>query len=66
MDEKLAEYKRRGDLEIWRIHPYEKTLTSWISATDGSYSERVITSGSITCSALPGVSVDLDHLLPLV
>ena len=23
---KLLEYQRRGDLEIWRLHPYERTL----------------------------------------
>ena len=27
VESKLLEYQRRGDLEIWRIHPYERTLT---------------------------------------
>src|SRR4051812_38755222 len=26
---KLPEYQRRGDHEIWLIHPYDRTLTSW-------------------------------------
>lgn len=36
VDAKLPEYQRRGDLEIWRIHPYERTLTAWRRQTDGS------------------------------
>jgi Uma2 family endonuclease len=36
VEEKLREYQWRGDLEIWRIHPYEKTLTSWQRRPDGS------------------------------
>jgi Uma2 family endonuclease len=26
---KLPEYRRRGDTEIWLLHPYERTLTAW-------------------------------------
>jgi len=66
VEEKLVEYQRRGDLEIWRIHPYEKTLTSWVRQEDGSYSERTLTSGVITCAALPGVTIDLDQLFALI
>src|SRR5207244_1670714 len=29
VDEKLPEYIARGDREILRLHPYERTLTSW-------------------------------------
>src|SRR5207302_10497967 len=29
VESKLVEYQRRGDLEIWRIHPYDRTLTTW-------------------------------------
>src|SRR5579872_5486694 len=36
---KLVEYQRRGDLEIWRIHPYDRTLTSWVRQANGRYSE---------------------------
>ena len=37
VEEKLAVYQQRGDLEIWRIHPYERTLTAWRRLPDGSY-----------------------------
>ncbi len=63
---KLAEYQRRGDLEIWRIHPYDKTLTSWVRAQDGTYGQALYTGGSVRCAALPGVVVDLDALFALV
>jgi Uma2 family endonuclease len=65
VDEKLPEYKRRGDLEIWRIHPFERTLISWVRQPDGSYAERTLTGGVIHPAALPGVSIDLDRLFAL-
>ncbi|MEX0782996.1 MAG: Uma2 family endonuclease [Dehalococcoidia bacterium] len=66
VDEKLAEYQRRGDLEIWRIHPYEKTLTSWVRTPNGTYTETLHRAGTVTCAALPGVIVDLATLFALV
>ena len=36
---KLAEYQRRGDREIWRVHPYERTITVWRRQPDSSYRE---------------------------
>jgi Uma2 family endonuclease len=63
VDEKLREYQLRGDLEIWRIHPYEHTLTAWRRQPDGSYTEEVITGGIVRPVALPNVSIDLDDLL---
>lgn len=62
MRERLPEYQRRGDLEIWFIHPYDRTLTSWHRQTDGSYRESLRRSGIVQPIALPGVSVDLDAL----
>ena len=59
---KLREYQRRGDLEIWRIHPYEHTLTAWRRQPDGSYAESLHTSGTVSPNALPGVTIDLDAL----
>lgn len=56
---KLQEYQRRGDLEIWRIHPYERSLTSWRRQPDGGYSEALQTGGTIRPAALPGVTIDL-------
>jgi Uma2 family endonuclease len=32
---KLQGYRLRGDLEIWFIHPYERTLTVWRRQPDG-------------------------------
>ena len=62
IDAKLPEYKRRGDLEIWRLHPFDRTLTVWRRQVDGSYETFVQTGGTIEPVALPGVTVDLDAL----
>jgi Uma2 family endonuclease len=59
---KLAEYQRRGDLEIWRIHPYEHTLITWRRQPDGAYTQSHYTGGPIQPVALPGVTIDLDSL----
>jgi Uma2 family endonuclease len=60
--EKLAVYKQRGDLEIWYIHPYERTLTVWRRQSDGTYAEEVFRDGVVTLAALPDISIDLDKL----
>ena len=60
VETKLSEYQARGDLEIWRLHPYERTLTAWRRQPDGSYSEMVHRGGTVQPAALPGVSIDLD------
>lgn len=62
IDTKLPEYRARGDLEIWRLHPYERTLTAWRRQNDGSYTEAVHRGGIIEPVALPGVTNDLDAL----
>jgi len=62
VEAKLLEYQRRGDLEIWRIHPYEETLTAWRRQTDGSYDQFVQRGGSVQPAALPGVTIVLDRL----
>jgi Uma2 family endonuclease len=36
IDSKLPEYQARGDKEIWRLHPYERTVRSWQRQPDGS------------------------------
>jgi len=59
---KLPEYQRRGDQEIWYIHPYERTLRAWRRQPDGSYVESPHTNGQIQPVALPGVTIDLDIL----
>ena len=62
IDSKLPEYQRRGDLEIWRIHPYERTLTAWVRQPDGSYRETLYTGGSVQAAFLPNVSIELASL----
>jgi Uma2 family endonuclease len=59
---RLPEYQRRGDLEIWRIHPYDHTLTAWRRQPDGSYAESLHEHRLIQPVALPGVTVNLDTL----
>jgi Uma2 family endonuclease len=63
IETKLVEYKRRGDLEVWRIHPYDHTLTSWRRELDGSYAETTHHGGTVSPTALPGVVIDLDALV---
>lgn len=62
VDTKLPEYQRRGDLEIWRVHPYDHALTAWRRQPDGSYLEMGHTGGGVRPVALPGVAIDLDAL----
>ena len=62
IETKLPVYMERGDLEIWRIHPYERTLTSWVRQPDGSYRKTVYRGDVISLAALPGVTINLDEL----
>jgi Uma2 family endonuclease len=63
--EKIAVYQQRGDLEIWRLHPYERTLTTWRRQPDSSYEETVYREGTISPTAPPGVEIDLAALFDL-
>ncbi len=62
VDTKVPEYKLRRDLEIWRIHPYDRTLTAWRFKPDASYSETAYTTGLVPIESLPGVAIDLPEL----
>jgi Uma2 family endonuclease len=62
VDAKVPVYQQRGDLEIWRIHPYQRTLTSWQRQPDGAYQETIHRGGIVTPVALPGVAIDLEAL----
>jgi Uma2 family endonuclease len=62
VDKKLPEYRRHGDPEIWRIHPYDRALTAWVRQADGSYTETVYRHGVVRPAALAGVAIDLDGL----
>ena len=59
---KLPVYMQRGDAEIWLIHPYEKTVTSWRRQPDGTYASSVHDSGMIELVALPNVVIDVAEL----
>lgn len=56
---KLLGYQGRGDLEIWRIHPYERTVTAWVRQPDGTYAETVYREGTVQLTSLPGVAINL-------
>ncbi|MGI8925498.1 MAG: Uma2 family endonuclease [Tepidiformaceae bacterium] len=62
IEEKVRDYRERGDREIWRIHPYERTLTAWRRQPDGSYGETHFTSGEVSPASLPGVVIRLESL----
>jgi Uma2 family endonuclease len=62
---KLSEYQRRGDVEIWRVHPFDRVLTAWVRQSDGTYPQSTNVGGTITAAALPGASIDLDALFAL-
>jgi Uma2 family endonuclease len=60
--EKLAAYQQRGDLEIWSVHPYARTLTSWVRQLDGTYEQVVRLSGLVTPSGVAGITIDIGLL----
>jgi Uma2 family endonuclease len=62
VDDKIPAYLQRGDLEVWRLHPYEQTLRGWRRQPDGSYQEFLQAHGTVEPIALPGVRIDLDVL----
>ncbi len=62
VDTKLPEYRAGGDLETWRVHPYDRTLTVWRRQTDGSYAQSIHRRGVVEPVALLDVRIDLDAL----
>lgn len=50
-------------MEIWYIHPCERTLIARCRKPDGSYSEDVYRGGIVPVASLPGITIDLDNLL---
>jgi Uma2 family endonuclease len=65
VDTKVPVYQQRGDLEIWRIHPYERTLTRWAKQADDTYEKTSISGGTVRLAAFPDVWIDLDRLFAL-
>ena len=65
VEDKLREYQTRGDEEIWRVHPYERTLTAWRKQSDGTYTEAAYAAETgviVPVTSLPGVQIALDEL----
>ena len=62
VNEKIPGYQQRGDLEIWRIHPYERSLTTWRRQPDGGYVQTVHRGGIARPELPPNVAIDLDEL----
>jgi Uma2 family endonuclease len=62
VDKKIPAYRLRGDAEIWRLHPFERTLTLWRRQPNGSYQESHYEGGTVQLHALPWVTIDLDEL----
>jgi Uma2 family endonuclease len=62
VDTKFPDYKQRGDLEIWRTHPYDREIIAWRKRADGSYSETRYTTGDVPVESLPGVTIRLESL----
>jgi Uma2 family endonuclease len=61
---KLSAYERAGVPEVWLIDPTERTVTIYRIA-DGHYTQPVELElrGQTAIAAVPGVSIDWDHLL---
>jgi Uma2 family endonuclease len=62
LNEKLPGYLQRGDLEIWFVHPYERTLTSWLREPVGAYAQAIYHTGLVRPTALPNVAINLETL----
>lgn len=60
---KLPVYRQRGDLEIWHIHPYKRTLVAQRRQPDRTYVEELYRGGIVPVLSLPGVTINPDCLL---
>lgn len=59
---KLPDYQRRGDQEIWYIHPYHRTIAAWRRQPDGTYTEAMYRTGSVRAESLPDFEFDVEVL----
>ena len=59
---KLPAYQQRGDLEIWFLHPYERTLMTWQRQPNGTYATAIHRGSVVRPIALPNVTVDQEVL----
>jgi len=62
VDTKIPGYRLRGDLEIWRVHPFDRTLTTWRRMPSGDYVETTLRAGTLSLHAVPNVDLDLERL----
>ncbi|HEY7036760.1 MAG TPA: Uma2 family endonuclease [Thermomicrobiales bacterium] len=62
VDTKFPAYRLRGDAEIWRLHPFKRTLKVWRRQSDGGYEVSDYEGGSVRLHALPWVAINLDAL----
>ncbi len=62
---KLRAYERAGVLEAWLIHPTDRLLTVYRLEKGGKYGRATLCDlkGRITLGAVPGVTIDWDHLI---
>lgn len=60
--EKLEEYQRRRDAEIWLIHPYERWIRMWRLHANDDYEAIMVRGGAVQPIALPGVTINFDTL----
>ena len=65
IETKFPAYRLRGDAEIWRVHPFHRTVTIWRRQPDGSYEESHYREGIVRPIALPGVEIDLAVLFDM-
>jgi Uma2 family endonuclease len=62
VESKVPAYQARRDQEIWRIHPYDRTVTVWRLQLGGSYLETLYHGGTIQLLAFANVAIDIDAL----
>jgi Uma2 family endonuclease len=61
-DKKIPEYQRRGDHEIRRIRPFERSITVWTRTQSGGYQKHRFDHGPVRLFSLAEVVVDIDIL----
>lgn len=57
--QKVPEYMAREDREIWLLHPYDLTVTSWVRQPNGQYLQSIYQGGQVELVSIPGIVVDL-------
>ena len=62
VDAKIPVYQERGDQEIWRIHPFDRTLTAWRRQPEVGYVATTYTGATIQPVALPDVTIEVEAL----